>query len=137
MVWSLLPARSAPRGVRSVLSVSACAAETAAQAGIAPAIHVRPTPANKEMTCRIRSRSGAFGKMPASCMFASTSEIERRHRGTRLERTTPARAGLCRPKRRSLAGWLLLFCATQAPAALGADLYQDDGWDIRWDNTLR
>jgi hypothetical protein len=54
-----------------------------------------------------------------------------------LERTTPARAGLCRPKRRSLAGWLLLFCATQAPAALGADLYQDDGWDIRWDNTLR
>jgi hypothetical protein len=54
-----------------------------------------------------------------------------------LERTTPARAGLCRPKRRSFAAWLLLFCAIQVPAALAADLYEDDGWDIRWDNTLR
>ncbi|HEX4159925.1 MAG TPA: DUF1302 family protein [Rhizomicrobium sp.] len=39
--------------------------------------------------------------------------------------------------RRNFAGWLLLLCALQAPAALAADLYQDDGWDVRWDNTFR
>jgi len=54
-----------------------------------------------------------------------------------LERTAPARAGLCRPRRRSIAGWFLLLCALLPCSAPGADLYQDDGWDLRWDNTFR
>jgi hypothetical protein len=54
-----------------------------------------------------------------------------------LEQTASAQAGLCRPVRRDLAAWLLLFCAALAPTAHGADLYQDDGWDLRWDNTFR
>src|ERR1700733_4360770 len=128
MEWSLLPARSAPTGVSVDLSCSACAPDTAAKAGAAAARHARPRAAITEMTCRIRGYSSTFGKMPGSCMFASTSEIERWHRGTRLERTAPAVGRGCRSGWRVLAGSLMLACAVTPFAAWGADLFQDDGW---------
>ncbi|HEX3664319.1 MAG TPA: DUF1302 family protein [Rhizomicrobium sp.] len=53
-----------------------------------------------------------------------------------MERTTPAREGICRSRRAVIGGWLLLACALPS-TALAVDLYQDDGWDVRWDNTLR
>jgi len=70
-------------------------------------------------------------------MFAFTSEIERWHRGTRVERTTPAAGRVCGAGWRNYVGCILLACTLVPFAALGDDLFQDDGWDVRWDNTFR
>lgn len=56
-----------------------------------------------------------------------------------MERTAPAPAALCIPKRRRrrrfAAGFALALGA--AVPAHAADLYEFNGWDLRWDNTLR
>jgi Protein of unknown function (DUF1302) len=78
--------------------------------------------------------------MPNSSNFAYTSQFGHQHRGTKVERTAPARGTLPRTWRRRVC-----TCGVAAlglglfgiPASFSADLYQSDGWDLRWDNTFR
>lgn len=59
----------------------------------------------------------------------------------RVERTAPARGTSSRPWRqhrgRAICLAALGFGLLGIPAAIGADLYQNDDWDLRWDNTFR
>jgi hypothetical protein len=55
-----------------------------------------------------------------------------------VERTAPAPAAVCSPKwrrRRRLAAGLALALAVSLPVR-AADLFEFEGWDLRWDNTL-
>ena len=70
-------------------------------------------------------------------MFTYTSEHQRKHRGTRVERTAPARGILSGRMRRPVPAALALAILLGAMPAWGMDLYQENGWDLRWDNTLR
>jgi hypothetical protein len=55
-----------------------------------------------------------------------------------VERTAPAAARLCeRSRARFLALAALAVASAAAVPARSADLLQSDGWDLRWDNTLR
>src|SRR5580704_1384791 len=139
---SRFPPRSAPTGVSVDFSNSASCAVTAARSGVPKLPTATETANARQARCRIRNPCWNFGEAHKPCNVSIIAHVTGgcAIRGTmvgstqdRLRKDVRAR----RFGRRAL--WAAALACVLVPDTRlrAADLFDSDGWDLRWDNTIR